>query len=175
MLDHPDTAAAVYNTLTIPDAPAPTTQEADMDDATTARAAELQQHETEIGLQLRDHRNPLDPDSWQSRYDEMNDIRRQRRALEQLLSDEEWHHRAANSGERFSVILADLVAPALARLPLPHRLAATPGPDGRSLPRRRPPRPRPPARHPHRQRRTRQKQRPHPAHRPLARTQGGQT
>ena len=109
MLDHPDTAESVYNTLTIPDAPDPTTQEADMDDATTARAAELQQHEDQIGLQLRDHRNPLDPDTWQHRYDEMNDIRRQRRALEQLLSDQEWHHRAANSGERFSVILAALV------------------------------------------------------------------
>ena len=110
MLDHPDTAEAVFNTLTIPDDPDSSPQEADMDDMTTARAAELQRHEDKIGLLLRDHRNPLAPDTWQLRYDEMNDIRRQRRALESLLSDDEWRHRAATAASTRSERLVDILA-----------------------------------------------------------------
>ena len=129
MLDHPDTAEVVYNTLPIPDAPDPTTQEADMDEATTARAAELQQRQHEIGLQLRDG-SITDADEWQRRQHEMLEIKRLRMQLETLLSDEEWHHRAANAAstrsERLVDILADLVAQRWTDFPYridwPHRL-----------------------------------------------------
>ena len=112
-LEDPAAAEAVFNTLTLPDAPDQSQQEADMDEATAARAAELQERETEIGLQLRDG-SITDVDEWQRRQHEMLDIKRLRLQLEDLLSDDEWHQRAATAAgtrtERLVDILADLVA-----------------------------------------------------------------
>ena len=123
-LTEPETAAAVFNTLEIDEK-----EDTVMDDVTRARAAELLELEQEIDVQLRD-RSITDADEWQQRREEMQDIRRHRRHLETLLSDEEWHERArtaaATQSERLGDLIADLVAQRWTDFPYridwPHRL-----------------------------------------------------
>ena len=124
----PATAEAVYNTLIFPTDP--DSQEDDMDDLTRARAAALLQRQDEIELQLRDG-TITDPDEWQQRREEMQDIKRLRLQLEALLSDEGWRARAATAAdtrsERLVEILADLINRRWADFPYridwPRRLA----------------------------------------------------
>ncbi len=111
-LEDPAAAEAVYNTLTLPDAPDPSLQEADMDEATAARVAELQERADQLQVQLNDH-SIVDPEKWRHTQNEYLAIRHQCDRLQTLLSDEEWHHRAATAArtrsERLVDILADLV------------------------------------------------------------------
>ncbi|MCY4056664.1 MAG: hypothetical protein OXG44_01550, partial [Gammaproteobacteria bacterium] len=115
----PETVEAVFNTLEIEE-PSETstetraeTKEEKVDDVTRARDVELRDLEDELRVRLQDRRVHIEQDEYDAVRGKYQAIRRQRRRIEEMWSDERWHERARSareSGERFVDVLADLVA-----------------------------------------------------------------